>query len=141
MLVVETIAKIRRAHFVDGKSIKRISRELRLSKNTVRKAIRSEATEFTYDRKSQPRPKIDPWRSELDAMLAENAKRPKRERLTAFWIYEDLRNLGYDGGYDASSVTRLSGSELPRLPQLAPMFCSASIQAKRISSIGATRQF
>lgn len=34
-------------------------------------------------------------------MLAENAKRPKRERLTAFWIYEDLRNLGYDGGYDA----------------------------------------
>ena len=35
MLVVETIAKFRRAHFVDGKSIKRISQELRLSKNTV----------------------------------------------------------------------------------------------------------
>jgi len=37
MLVVETIAKIRRAHFVDGKSIKQICRELRLSRNTVRK--------------------------------------------------------------------------------------------------------
>jgi len=31
MLVVETIAKIRRAHFVEGKSIKQICRELRLS--------------------------------------------------------------------------------------------------------------
>jgi transposase len=60
MLVVETIAKIRRAHFVDGKSIKQICRELRVSRNTVRKVIRSGATEFTYDRTTQPRPKIDP---------------------------------------------------------------------------------
>jgi len=37
MLVVETIAKNRRAHFVDGKSIKQICRELRGSRNTVRK--------------------------------------------------------------------------------------------------------
>jgi transposase len=101
MLVVETIAKIRRAHFVDGKSIKQICRELRVSRNTVRKVIRSGATEFTYDRTTQPRPKIDPWRSDLDAMLAENARRPKRERLTVIRIYEELRNRGYGGGYDA----------------------------------------
>lgn len=98
---METIAKIRRAHFIDGKSIKQICRELRLSRNTVRKVIRSGATEFTYDRTTQPRPKIDPWRSELDAMLAENARRPKRERLTLIRIYEELRNRGYGGGYDA----------------------------------------
>jgi transposase len=101
MLVVETIAKIRRAHFVDGKSIKQICRELRVSRNTVRKVIRSGATEFTYGRTTQPRPKIDPWRSVLDAMLAENARRPKRERLTLIRIYEDLRNRGYGGSYDA----------------------------------------
>jgi tetratricopeptide (TPR) repeat protein len=73
MLVVETIAKIRRAHFVEGKLIKQICRELRLSRNTVRKVIRSGATEFTYDCTTQPRPKIDPWRPELDDMLAEKA--------------------------------------------------------------------
>ncbi len=101
MLVVETIAKIRRLHFVDGKSIKQICRELRLSRNTVRKVIRSDATEFTYDRATQPRPKIDPWRSDLDEMLAENARRPKRERLTVIRIYEELRNRGYGGSYDA----------------------------------------
>ena len=59
----------------------------------------SGATEFTYDRTTQPRPKIDPWRSELDTMLAENAGRPKRERLTLVRIYEELRNRGYGGGY------------------------------------------
>jgi len=101
MLVVETIAKIRRAHFVEGKSIKQICRELRLSRNTVRKVIRSGATEFTYDRTTQPRPKIDPWRPELDDMLSENARRPKRERLTLIRVYEELRNRGYDGSYDA----------------------------------------
>ena len=101
MLVVETIAKIRRAHFVEGKSIKQICRELRLSRNTVRKVIRSGATEFTYDRTTRPRPKIDPWRSELDGLLTENARRPKRERLTLIRICEELRNRGFDGSYDA----------------------------------------
>ena len=80
MLVVETIAKIRRAYFGQGKSIKQICRDLRVSRNTVRKVIRSGATEFTYDRTRQARPRIDPWRSDLEDLLAENARRPKRER-------------------------------------------------------------
>ena len=37
MLVVETVAKIRRAYFVQGKSIKAICRELRISRKVVRK--------------------------------------------------------------------------------------------------------
>lgn len=60
MLVVETIAKIRRAYFQDGKSIKQICRELRVSRNTVRKVIRSGVTELTYERSVQPQPKIGP---------------------------------------------------------------------------------
>jgi hypothetical protein len=46
MLILESIAKIRRAFFVQGKSIKLIRRELRVSRKVVRKVIRSEATEF-----------------------------------------------------------------------------------------------
>jgi len=34
-------------------------------------------------------------------MLAENVRRPKRERLTRIRIFEDLRAQGYEGGYDA----------------------------------------
>jgi len=101
MLVVETIAKIRRAYFQDGKPIKQICRELRVSRNTVRRVIRSGATEFTYERRVQPQPRIGPWRDELDRILAENARKPKRERLTHIRIFEELRALGYEGGYDA----------------------------------------
>ena len=34
-------------------------------------------------------------------MLSENTARPKRERLTMMRTFEDLRSLGYEGGYDA----------------------------------------
>ena len=50
MLVVETIGRIRREHFIHGKSIKEIARDLRLSRNTVRKVLRSDETSFSYER-------------------------------------------------------------------------------------------
>ena len=34
-------------------------------------------------------------------MLAENARQPKRQRPTLVRVYEELRNRGYDGSYDA----------------------------------------
>jgi hypothetical protein len=53
MLVVETIAKIRRAFFVQGKAIKAICRDLGVSRKVVRKVIRSGSTEFRYHREDQ----------------------------------------------------------------------------------------
>ena len=107
MLVVETIGRIRREHFVQGKSIKEIARELRLSRNTVRKVLRSDETSFSYARHVQPRPKLGKWREDLDRLLATNAEAPARERLTLIRIFEELRALGYEGGYDA--VRRYAG--------------------------------
>jgi transposase len=101
MLVVETIAKIRRAYFVQNRPIKTICRELRVSRKVVRKVIRSRATEFRYERGRQPRPRIDPWRDQLDGLLLENEGKPVRERLTRIRIFEELRALGYEGSYDA----------------------------------------
>ena len=101
MLVVETIAKIRRAYFVQKKPIKAICRELRVSRKVVRKVLRSDATEFTYERTVQPRPKLGAWKGELDRILTANASRAARERLTLIRIFEELRDRGYQGGYDA----------------------------------------
>src|SRR6202048_4180557 len=101
MMIVEKIAKIRRAFFVQGKPIKAICRELRVSRKVVRKVIRSEATEFRYEREAQPLPKIGPWRDKLDQLLLANEGKAARERLTLIRFFEELRGLGYHGGYDA----------------------------------------
>jgi transposase len=101
MLVVETIARIRREFFVRKKPIKEIVRDVKVSRNTVRKVVRSGATAFGYDRRVQPRPKLAPWTNELERMLAANDAKSKRERLTLRRIYEDLVDRGYGGGYDA----------------------------------------
>jgi DNA replication protein DnaC len=101
MLVMETIARIRREFFVKGKSIKEIVRELKVSRNTVRKVLRSEATSFSYQRQVQPLPRLGRWRDDLDRLLVTNASKVARERLTLIRVFEELRALGYEGGYDA----------------------------------------
>ena len=100
MLVVETIAKVRRLHLVQGLGIKAICRELGLSRKVVRKVLRSGATEFRYERTRQPMPKLGAWQGDLDRLLEENAGRASRERLTLMRVFEALRGLGYEGGYD-----------------------------------------
>ena len=101
MLIVETIGRIRREHLGKGKSIKEIARTLHLSRNTVRRILRSGETAFSYEREVQPRPKLGPWTEALDRLLTANAEATARERLTLIRIYEELRPLGYAGGYDA----------------------------------------
>ena len=101
MLVVETIARIRRAHFAQGKSIKAISRELGISRNTIRRVLRSEATSFSYERSTQPRPRLDGWAERLEQLLTANEKLSRRERLDLIRIFEALQGEGFKGGYDA----------------------------------------
>ena len=101
MLVVETIARIRREHLSRGKSIKEIARDLKISRNTVRKILRSGETSFSYEREVQPRPKLGRWKVDIDRLLTRNADASARERLTLIRLFEELRALGYEGGYDA----------------------------------------
>ena len=98
---METIGRIRREHFLKGKTIREIARDLRVSRNTVRKVLRSGATTFDYERTVQPRPKLGRWAVDLEELLAGNAAKPSREQLTLIRIFEELRGRGYEGGYDA----------------------------------------
>jgi transposase len=98
---VDTIARVRRAFHAQGWSMKKISRELHVSRNTVRKILRSGETDFSYEREHQPLPKIGPWVEHVDRFLLANEGKAARERLTLIRIYEEVRALGYDGSYDA----------------------------------------
>src|SRR5262249_56250757 len=100
MLIVETIARIRREHFVKGKTIKEIARDLGVSRNTVRKVLRSGETSFEYERIVQPRPKLGRWTAELDELLELNVTKPGREQLTLIRIFEELRGRRYEPSHD-----------------------------------------
>ncbi len=85
---VDTIARVRRAFYVQGWSVKRIVRELHVSRNTVRKILRTDETDFSYERERQPMPRIGPWQGQLEQFLSSNAGKPSRERLTLIRIFE-----------------------------------------------------
>ncbi len=97
---MDTIARVRRAFHVQGRSVKKITRELNVSRNTVRKILRSDATDFVYKREHQPLPRIGAWKGDIERFLIANEGKASRERLTLIRIYEEVRALGYDGSYD-----------------------------------------
>lgn len=101
MLIVETIAKIRRYYFVEGRKIRQISRDLNISRNTVRKVIRSGATVHRYEREEQPKPQLGDFEDRLNELLAVDQKRSRKRRLTAQRLYELLLEEGYQGAYDS----------------------------------------
>jgi transposase len=76
-------------------------RDLGVSRNTVRKVVRSGETAFSYERSVQPLPKLGPWAADLEGLLAANERKARRERLTMIRVFEELQGLGYRGGYDA----------------------------------------
>ena len=100
MLIVETIRKIRLAIHRDGKSIRKTARDLNLSRNTVRKVIRSDKTALEYKRKSQRYPRLGAYIESLEERLSADKKLPKKQRRTAQILFEELQSEGYEGGYD-----------------------------------------
>src|SRR5260370_27690723 len=95
MVTVETIGRIRRAFLVDRKPIRQIVRELRISRKTVRKAIRGSSTEFRYERRVQPQPRLGELVSRLHGLLGGNTKRAAREWLTGQTPFGLVRAEGY----------------------------------------------
>lgn len=120
MLVVGTVARIRRLHLVQGKSIKAICRELGVSRKVVRKVLRSGETEFRYSRTRQPQPKLGPWQEALDRLLAENEARPRRERLTLVRVFEGCAGWGAGAGTTRCGGTRAARAGRGRTRRLRP---------------------
>ena len=101
MIIVESIGRVRRDHFVGKKGIRQIARERGLSRNTVRKILRSEETAFSYEREHQPLPQLGPHVALLETLLKDNGRKCRRERLTMTRMFQQLEEAGYTGGYDA----------------------------------------
>lgn len=97
MIQVEEREQIRRAYFVEHKSIRAIARELKRSRRTVRQALQS-AEPRTYTLKvPRSAPVLGPFKLVIEALLTENTGLPRKQRYTAHKIFEQLLAQGYPG--------------------------------------------
>jgi transposase len=93
------MSKIRGMYFRDGKSISEIARLTSLSRNTVKRWLRTApGTQPKYRRGEVPK-KLTPFVAVLTKALEIDAHRPKRERRTARALHAQLKAEGYGGGY------------------------------------------
>jgi transposase len=97
MLTVQNYEQIRRAYYVNEKSIRQIEREFGHSYWTVRKAL--DSSEPTPYRLSQAKvaPVLGPYQAQIEQLLVESAKLPRKQRYTSKQIYKTIRKDGYPG--------------------------------------------
>ncbi len=99
MICVETIGKIRRWHRVDKLSVSAIARRLSASRNTVAKYLEGELTQPKYKTRPKRAPVMGAWVERLEAMLAADAGRPRKEQRTAQRLLDGLVQDGFTGSY------------------------------------------
>src|SRR5579872_3770542 len=96
---MELLSVIRRWHFRDHLSIREISRRTGLSRNTVRRYLRSGSEEPKFNLPDRPS-KLDAFADKLSHMLRQEAAKLRKQRRTIGQLHADLVALGYDGSYN-----------------------------------------
>src|SRR6202020_2235819 len=96
---MELLSVIRRWRYRDHFSIREISRRTGLSRNTVRKYLRSDTVEPKFNIPDRPS-KLDPYADKLSQMLRQEAGKSRKQKRTTKQLHADLAALGYDGSYN-----------------------------------------
>jgi transposase len=116
MLKMVDIEFIRKKHFVDGWSIRKISRHLGIARQTVRKALASTAIPRYRLTKSRPCPVMAPFQDVITAWLEADRTAPPKQRHTAKRIYDRLvAEYGFTG--HESTVRRTVARLRDRQPE------------------------
>ncbi|MBI4631269.1 MAG: IS21 family transposase [Chloroflexi bacterium] len=118
MITVEDREQIRRAYFVEHKSLRQIERQTGHSRRTIEKALQS-AEPSAYTLKA-PRaaPVLGEYKVQIDKLLAENEKLPRKQRYTAHKIFEQVKAAGYAGSEAGVHVYVSHHRQSRRRPQV-----------------------
>ena len=97
MLTVKEWEQIRRAYYVEQKSIREIARETGHARRTISRMIDAESPP-TYRRRSPKKAhKLGPYKQQIQQLLAQNAGLPRKQRWTAPMIYKEIQKAGFAG--------------------------------------------
>jgi len=100
MITMEMLGKVRRMYLRDKLSLHEIAKRTGLSRNTVRKWLRTDEEVATpaYRREAGPG-KLTPFHSVLALALKADAHRIKQNRRTAKDLFAEIKARGYTGAY------------------------------------------
>jgi transposase len=96
---MDMIGKVRRMKLRDGLSYSEIARRTGLSRNTVKKWIKTGSGVEPKYRRERQAGKLTPFEDTLVAALKADAHRPREHRRTAKALLVQLQAQGYRGGY------------------------------------------
>lgn len=97
MLTVHHYERIRRAYYVEKKSIRQIGREYGHGYWTVRRALGQSEPEAYRLRQPKEAPVLGAYKAQIETLLAENERLPRKQRYTSGKIYRVLCQAGYQG--------------------------------------------
>jgi len=118
MLTVEDKEAIRRAYFVEEKSIREIARELHRSRKTVRNALASPEAETYTLTATRAAPVLGPYKARIEELLAENETLPRKQRYTGARICAILEDEGYTGSRSSVRGYLAEQRKAQRRPQV-----------------------
>ena len=93
------LSVIRRWHFREHLSIREICRRSGLSRNTIRRYLRTDEVEPAFKVPERPS-KLDPFADRLSAWLKTESNKPRKQKRTVLQLHADLVSLGYGGSYN-----------------------------------------
>src|SRR3546814_18474125 len=110
------LSVIRRWHYRDHLSIREIVRRTGLSRNTIRKYLRSDTIEPQFKVPERPS-KLDPFVERLSAWLHREMARSRQQKRTVKQLPADLVSLGYEGSYGRVAAFARACRDEYRRPQ------------------------
>ena len=97
MVKVDQIAQIRRAYYIEEKSIRQIAKEFNHSRATIRKALRSAQPQKYRLKQERAAPVLGPYKERIKELLAESEQMPRKQGYTWKKIYKIIVQEGYQG--------------------------------------------
>jgi transposase len=97
MIKVDERERIRRAYYIEEKGIRQIAREMHHSRDTVRKAIAAAEPETYTQEQPRKAPVLGPYMAQIDELLEENERLPRKQRRTGRQMFKVIEAQGYTG--------------------------------------------
>ncbi|MFQ5401280.1 MAG: hypothetical protein ACE5E7_16990 [Anaerolineae bacterium] len=118
MLTVKQWEQIRRAYYVEGKSIREIARETGHARRTISRMLDLEASPVYKRRQPKRAHKLGLYKERIQELLAQSQTLPRKQRWTAPMIFREIQKEGYQG---AESTVRHYVGQVRKLLRQPPL--------------------